>query len=256
MHPRARQIAGMLGVTVVLGAATAAAVDVRGTLTIPPGFGAPAPGREGGPRTFYWEEWNGFLDPRPARFRPQRELAVVLLGEATAAPTTEVRISGGNLVPSTAVVKASTALRIVNTDACAHELYADGVQGFGPLQTAPGNAREVPIAAAGHWVIRDRLYGHVQGHLHAVPNLAAIGTVGRDGAYNFTGVAAGTYTLKVFFGAAEVASQQVEVPDRSELTIEPIALRVPAPAAAAPAAPAAPQAPTPPAPAGGAAPAR
>jgi hypothetical protein len=257
MHPRARWVAGMLGVVVAILAATAAAVDVRGSVTIPPGFGTPAASTA--TRQFYWEEWNGFLDPRPARFAPQRELAVVLLGEALTAPPSEVRITGGDLTPATIAVKTGTQLRIVNTDACAHELFAEGAEiaGFGPLQTAPGNARQIEIPNHGHFVIRDRLYAHVEAHVHAIANLAAIGNVARDGTYTFPALTAGTYTLKVFYREHEVGSQQVEVPDQREFAIDPIQIRTPAVTAATPAAPAAPApaAPAAPAPAAPAAPA-
>jgi len=226
--PRRRAVA--LGAALVPAAvalavvATAGAAPIRGSVEVPRDYTEPA--SEEGPARYYWEEWNGVLDPKPNRIDVPRRISVVLLGEAgeTGRPESFVKLQGGALSPSTMVMQAGSTLRIQNTDGAAHELHADGIEAFTPLQTAPGNARTVSLPGeAGHFVIRDAVYPHVEGHLHVVPNLAARAELDARGQYRFEDVGPGNYTLKVFFDDREVHSAEVEVPQR-ELTIDPVSL--------------------------------
>lgn len=203
--------------------ASASAVDVQGTLQVPSSSGS-APARANAESSdSYWEEWNGFLDPRQSSVDVAREFAVVLVGSGSSAPDSSFLLHGGNFAPSTMVARAGTTLRIENRDGCAHELYSD-LAGFPAMQTAPGNARTLRLTKAGHWVVRDRLYRHVQGHLHVLPNLVARAQLNGEGQFRFLGVAPGSYTLKVFRGANEVASRAITIADGRELTLDPIAL--------------------------------
>ena len=215
--------------------AGALAGEVRGSVGLPLASTA-APSDPA--RARYWEEWNGVLDPRPMRPEPARELSVVLTGPGTAAATEQppYRISNGALLPATIVTRVGGAIQLRNDDGVAYELFAEGFSEFGPIQTAPGNARPITLTEAGHWVIRDRLHPHVAGHLHAVPDLIARAFIDADGSYTFRDVPAGRYTLRVFRGADEVAHQDVTVAADAPLTIPAIALAVPpaAPVAGAP----------------------
>lgn len=203
--------------------ATALAAPIRGSVRMP--SDASAPPTDEGPATYYWKVWNGFLDPRPPRPSPARELAVVLTGGDVEAPTgCTYRIQGGDLLPKTMVVKAGTALRIENRDGCAHELQSSDIPDFAPLATAPGNARAISVPAGGPYAVSDRLYAHVRGTVHAIDDLVACAQVSPDGSYLFEGIAAGRYTLKVFRGAEEVHSAPVEVTEGVPLQVEPIAL--------------------------------
>jgi hypothetical protein len=122
------------------------------------------------------------------------------------------------------VARVGQSLRIENTDAFPHELYADGIENFTALSTAPGNARSQPLAAAGQFVVRDRLYGHIEGHLHVVPNLIACAQVNADGSFTFGEVAPGSYTVKVFHRDRDLVTSPIEVTEGRELVLEPIAL--------------------------------
>jgi len=213
-------VGALLGIAV---GTTAAAVPIRGSVQLPRDFAPPSEARENGPAGFYWEEWNGVLDLRPPRLDVEREIAVVLTGEGDS-PGSDFQLSGGALRPSTMVARSGDMLRIANTDPCAHELFADGIEGLAVLQTAPGNARTLALTQVGHWLIQDRLYPHVKGYLHVIADLVARGTVQQDGRYAFSDVAPGGYTLKVFYRDRMVHSQRVEVEEGRELTIEPVAL--------------------------------
>lgn len=207
-------------------ASVAWAVEVRGTLRVADSFGGEdtTPADEAR-RDRYWDEWNGFLDPRSLHFVAQRDLAVVLTGEGELAEEQPgFEIAGGGLWPTTIVTRPG-ALEILNTDPTPHELFAEGNEAFGVAETAPGLSRRVEGLAAGAWPVRDELYGHVQGHLHVIDDLVARATIDGDGAYRFVNVPPGTYTLKIFRGAEVVHTQEgVEVPDREAFTLEPVSL--------------------------------
>ncbi len=216
----------MLAAALLL-ATTAFAGPVRGSLTVPRDAQPRRSGNEAPDR--YWREWNGVLEPRPDVFDPRRELAVVLTGDASGEPIgCAFALSGGDLLPSTMAVRAGTTLRIENRDGCSHLLFAEGIDEFGRLETPPGNARAVPVGTGGPWVVRDAVHPHVEGHLHALPDLVACGTVDARGSYVFPAVPAGSYTLKVFRGAAEVASQAITVADTRELVVPPLSITLPA----------------------------
>ena len=206
-----------------LAAATALAAPIRGTVQMPASSDAASADEEA--NQYYWKVWNGVVDPGTPRPDPSRELAVVLTGEsATEEPIgCTYAIRGGDLHPSTLVVKAGAALRIENRDGCAHELRSAGIPDFAPLATAPGNARAINVPAGGPYEITDRLYAHVSGTVHPLTDLVACATVGADGAFVFEGIPNGTYTLKIFRGADEVHSAEVVVQD-APITIEPIGL--------------------------------
>lgn len=217
-------------------ASTALAGDVHGTLTIPTDLASmsPAPSDEAASRLRYWEEWNGIIDPRPTRVDPAREIAVVLTGagDLVEANQPPLRLFNGSLEPATVVVRVSTGFQIRNDDGCSYELYADGLDEIAPLQTAPGNPRQLTVSAAGHWPLADRNYPHVRGHLHALPDLVARAAVEANGNYTFHGVAPGEYVLHVYHGDHEVTSQPVTVTDAA-LTIPAIQVQAAAAAAAA-----------------------
>jgi len=221
---RVQATAVAAGVLVLGVAASALAVQVQGSLQIPADLGRPADESAEGPPSHYWEQWNGFIDPVAWHLDVRREIAVVLTGSPEGDPVgCEYALFGGTLMPSTMAARAGGTLRIQNTDPFPHELYSEGIEDFAPLSTAPGNARSHRVQAAGHFEIRDRLYEHVVGHLHVLPDLVACGQVQPDGKFSFD-VPAGNYTVKVLFRDRELASQPVEVAEGRELTLDPIAL--------------------------------
>lgn len=208
----------------------ALAVDVTGTVRVPDGY-LPQTPREGERRTFYWEEWNGFLEARPRKLDVRRELAVVLLGPAPAGADNRVSVAlhGGSLARTTLVVRPETILRIENKDDIAHELFAEGLDGFSAEATSSGQARTVRVAREGSFPIRDARVPHVRGQLHVLANLAFVGAIEASGEYKFTNVPAGQYTLKVFHLDREVGTSVAAVPEATrELVLEPIVLTPPA----------------------------
>lgn len=227
---RSRALLAMLVLSLAAATtATAVAIDVRGTLRVPNEFGQPAaePDAEGR-RNHYWDEWNGFLEPRSRGFDAARDLAVVLTGEGTPAEEQPgFRLANGGLWPTTLVARAGARIELRNADSVSHQVIAEGLEEFGDTPIAPGRMRPIDIATAGSWPLRDRLYEHVHGHLHVIADLIARATIESDGQYHFVNVPPGTYTLKVFLGSEMIHSREGVVVEERELTLEPIQLGVP-----------------------------
>jgi hypothetical protein len=205
-------------VLVVVGVPTAVwAVDVRGTLAVPSDFASMTPPLTDAQlaRARYWEEWNGVLEPLTHQLEIAREFAVVLTGDGPVSEGEQppFRLHNGTLFPATLVVRVGAGFQIRNDDGVSYELYAEGNDEFGPVQTAPGNARPVTISSAGNWPVRDRIHPHVRGHIHALPNLVARAFLDSDGTFTFRGVRPGSYRLHVFHGAREVTSQEITIPE-------------------------------------------
>lgn len=199
------------------------ASNVRGSLLL--GAYRPSADPETPPAPCYWELENGFKEVVQDRVEAARELAIVLVGPGTPASSqVEIPFRGGSLLPNTIAVRTGTTLRLRNEDEIAHELYAVGLDGFSREATSPRGMRSVLLRTAGHWVLRDNLVMHLLGHLHVIDDLVAIAKVESDGRYVFESVPPGSYTLKVFHRANEIASQAIEVADKKDLAIDPITL--------------------------------
>ena len=213
----------LLTVVAGLGVAASAAAQISGKLLL----GAYRPAAAENERPAYnWELENGFKEVRPDRIDARRELAVVLLGEGEPPPgaeRVEVTFAGGGLLPATIAVRAGATVLVRNDDEIAHELYAEGLDGFSAEATSPRGRRSVNLKEPGSWPLRDKIVPHVRGHLHVLPNLVAAATADAEGQFAFKGLQPGKYVLKVLHGERELASQEIEL-GTQELTIDPITL--------------------------------
>jgi hypothetical protein len=217
---------GALAVHTAFGAAPVNAGDVRGQFIL--GSAPPAPHSKPARPGYNWELENGVKEVTPIKLAANRELAVVLVGgpAAKGGEQVDAAISGGTLLPSTLVLRSGTTLRIRNEDEIGHELVADGLDGFSAEATSPGATRSMHLVKPGHWPIHDRLATHASAHLHVLPDLVASAKVEANGSFSFSDIPAGKYTLKVFRGSAELASQEVEVSDKP-LQLEPLGASTP-----------------------------
>ncbi len=198
------------------------AVEVSGKLLLATYKPEPAVPVE---QAFLWEIENGVKEVTADRIDAKRELAVVLVGEGASTLTdrVEVAFSGGGLLPSTIVVRPNTTLLFRNEDEIAHELYAEGLEGFAAEGTSPRGRRSVVLKTTGVYALRDRIITHLTGYLHVMEGVIAVASPNASGEYVFPEVPAGKYTLKVLHGPNEIASQAVEVGTR-ELAIDPLTL--------------------------------
>ena len=117
-----------------------------------------------------------------------------------------------------------TTVRIENRDAFTHELSVDGLAGFTPLESGPGKARAIPVPAGGPWELGDRIYGHVDGHLHSMRELVACATVTPSGKFRFDNVPPGPYSLRILRGSEQVAVRRVTVPAGKTLKVDPLTM--------------------------------
>jgi len=195
------------------------ATDVKGSVRA---MGDAKAAPESGVRPAYWQEWNGFIEPKKPQVDLSREVAVVLIGAAPMRDAANVVLRDGQLTPSTVVMQAGTSLRVRNEDDFVHQLFAEGLKAFDPVETSAGQGRQVQIDQAGVFPVRDALAPHVRGTLHVLAKLSAVASPQADGTFVFPEVAPGDYTLKVFRGATEVSSATLSVEDSRELVIDPI----------------------------------
>jgi plastocyanin len=164
-----------------------------------------------GVRAPYWQEWNGFIDPKKASFDYAREVSAVLIGPVGSKDAVTVVLKNGTLTPSTVVVQHGTTLRIRNEDDFGHELYVAGLKGFDPVESSPGATRSVQMEQTGVFELRDKLAPYIRGHLHVIAKLTQVVNPSADGSYSFKDVVPGPYTLKVFRGGKEISTSELEV---------------------------------------------
>lgn len=177
-------------------------------------------------RTPYWHEWNGFIEPKKSSTDLAREVVVVLIGNDGMKENASLSLQDGTLAQATVVVQKGGTLRIRNEDDFTHQLYAEGLKQFDPIETSAGQSRQVQVDEEGSFPILDKLAPHVRGHLHVLPKVSRIAQPQSDGTFKFPDVAPGSYTLKVFRGASEVSSVTLDVPDKRELVVDPISVDV------------------------------
>ena len=209
---------------VVAGGAASAWAQVSGRLLL--AAYKPAPPPAAARPSSYWELENGFKEVKPDRISPKRELAAVLCSEAApvaGSDRLEVPWSGGSLLPSTLAVRVGTTILFRNDDEVAHELVGVGLSTMPAEATSPRGRRSFQAAEPGSWPLRDQSVPHAQGHLHVLPDVVAIANIEADGSYSFPAVPPGKYTLKVFHGKEQIASQDVEATAKP-LTVDPITL--------------------------------
>jgi hypothetical protein len=208
---------------------TASAADVSGSLTIPTKL-LVAPSTGCADRACYWNEQNGVYPSRPYRLSPARHITVVLTSQRQ--QTTEsqtVLLHGGGFLPSTVVVANGATLNISNADGFHRAPIVTGLQGFNTTTLRSGDSVTAKLLATGHWVLGDKLIPHARGNLHVISNLAAVGEVNDSGTFRITDVEPGAYTLVVYYQQHILASQQIFVPSKGQLKVDPIALSEPKP---------------------------
>jgi hypothetical protein len=172
----------------------------------------------------YWQEWNGFIEPKKASVDFAREVSVVLIGPESMRDATIVELSNGTLTPGTIVAPHGTPLRIRNLDDFPHKLVADKLEKFDAIETSPGQSREVQLLQTGVFELRDLLAPHVRGYVHVLPKVSAVANPQGDGGFVFKDVHPGSYTVKVFRGARELRSEELEVKEGRDIVVGPFAV--------------------------------
>lgn len=173
-------------------------------------------------RAPYWQEWNGFIDPKKPAIDFSREVSAVLIGTTDTRDATTVVLRQGTLTPSTIVAQHGTTLRVRNDDDFAHELFADKLKDFDPKTLGPGQTRSIALGETGVFELRDALAPHVRGTLHVIQKVSLVATPGADGSFSFKEVPPGGYVLKVFRGASELPPRELTVESKGDVTLDPI----------------------------------
>ncbi|MDB4990310.1 MAG: hypothetical protein JWN04_5488 [Myxococcaceae bacterium] len=177
-------------------------------------------------RAPYWQEWNGFIDPKKPTVDFAREVSAVLIGPVASKDAITVSLKDGTLTPSTIVVQIGTTLRIRNDDDFSHELFVEGLKGFDPVEQSSGSTRTIVMEQTGAFVLRDKLASYVRGNMHVLAKLTQVANPSPGGDFSFKDVPPGNYTVKVFRADQEVSSAEVEVGSKDlELDAIPVALK-------------------------------
>lgn len=180
-------------------------------------------------RAPYFQEWNGFIEPKKATLDYAREVSVVLValeGTQGTRDAAVVTLQNGTLTPSTVVVQQGTALRIRNQDDFAHRLVCPKVKGFDAVITSAGQSRELPMLETGHFQVTDEFAPHVRGYLHVLAKVSAVTNPQADGGFTFKDVPSGKYALIVYRGEAEVSSSEIEVTGSHSVDVDPISVEL------------------------------
>ncbi len=180
---------------------------------------------EAGNDDFYWKVWNGAL-PEQRPTEDYNDVLAVLTGNVTGPPIgCKFNFRGGALEPSTVVGRTGSQVKLANRDSFTHEPAVEGLAGFTPLEVGPGKARVISVPPGGPWVLSDRIYGHVDGHLHSMRDLIACAGVTAGGKFRFDGVPPGTYSLRILRGPEQVVSRRVTVSADRTLRVDPMTMK-------------------------------
>ena len=208
--------------TCLLLASSVRAVDIRGTVR---SSEEPKARTIEAIRAPYWQEWNGFIDPKKPSIDLAREVSAVLIGPTETRDATTITLRGGTLTPSTLAVQHGTTLRIRNEDDFAHELFAERIKDFDPKTIGPGQTRSVSMSETGVFEVRDKLSPHVRGFLHVLTKVSRVVSPAADGSFVFEDVPPGDYVVKIFRGVSELEGGTLAVASRGDAQLEPVDVR-------------------------------
>jgi plastocyanin len=208
--------------TCLLLASSVRAVDVRGTVR---SSEEPKARTIEAVRAPYWQEWNGFIDPKKPSVDFAREVSAALIGSGETRDATTVTLRGGTLNPSTVVVQHGTTLRVRNEDDFAHELYVARIKDFEAKVIGPGQTRSVQMTETGVFEVRDKLSPHVRGFLHVLAKVARVVSPNAEGSFVFEEVPPGDYVVKIFRGANEFEGGTLEVESKGDAQLAPVDVR-------------------------------
>lgn len=126
-------------------------------------------------------------------------VAALASGAATEPQPTLIRVTGGQMIPTTIVVAPKTQLSFSNRDPFPHRIYQVGSDAWKPADLNAGSPpRAWTAPPTGVFEFRDELFPSVRLHVVVESGVVAIAYPGSDGAFSFD-LPAGDYVLKAFF---------------------------------------------------------
>jgi hypothetical protein len=200
----------LLGVSVLAPPRGAWAGPVKGTVSLPNDL------RSGRRFLGYWRFENGIVPVLPA---PSRGDTVVVLsgpkGQAPAARTVTVEISGLQPIPATVVVGEGSVVELKNSDKVPHDLSIPDMSTLMPIERlAPGAIRRQKFLTAGGYAIRCAEYPHMV--ISVVVVSSPFFAVADDkGAFKLPEPPDGKASLKVWSQGGWVHEEEIDVGARS-----------------------------------------
>jgi len=113
-------------------------------------------------------------------------------------------------VPFLTPIVVGTTVRFLNNDAAEHNVFSPDNEGYDLGNWNQGEHRDHVFATAGVYTQLCRLHPQMVGYVAVVQN-PYFAVTGDDGAFEITGVPAGTYNVAVWNERKEAAAQSVTI---------------------------------------------
>jgi hypothetical protein len=219
----------------MVGVTSAGAAEIRGSLTGIDSLQPTRPAEITGRRSFYWNEPNAALGPRPARANPEMDLAMIVTGDGVAEMTRPVSVPvvGGRCQPGTVVVAPNGVVSVQNQDWFPREFFvaAQGsttpLASFQPEVTAPRSERQGQIADAGTYMLLDRTAPTFRCWIVVGSGQGKIFTPASDGTFHLGPFPDGTYTVRTYFEGRMLNEQTAAIAREHDATVPAINLAAP-----------------------------
>ncbi|QQR91451.1 MAG: hypothetical protein IPJ88_06910 [Myxococcales bacterium] len=204
----------------------ALAGDVTGSLALPDSISYEKPLGSCKDRHCFWDERNGVVASQRLSRELSNEIAVVAIGRSseTTPNSFDLHLRGGGVEPSTLVAGVGSTLRVSNDDAFERKPLLGNSKELSGSAMAARTARTLKLLETGTQLVTDKTLPHAQGYIHVLSKLAAVASVSDSGAFRFTDLKSGSYTVQVYFQDQLIAKKNISVPARGTLKLDTLAV--------------------------------
>jgi plastocyanin len=190
---------------------------LKGVIKLPSGFTArPAFSQPG-----YWLLPNDVIEIRPPMVDPRMKMVVVLEGSGLsvkAGVKPEVTMSDARITPEVLPVQANQKITFSNKDSTVHNLEALGTKFMQSLRLLSNSTATRSIDKPGAYRLHCTEVPHMVSTILVV-TAPQFTLPDAAGAFDFSNIPAGSYTLKIWYSGKWVHSQPVAVKGRTRVEV-------------------------------------